>query len=91
MKKLKDAFPYILATLISVGELAMIGTLLYIWIIGVSTENESIINLIYGLLLAYHSAFIAVVSYFYGSTKGSGEKNEMLFNSRPAGQLEEKK
>jgi len=69
---------YVLAGLISLGEIAMIIYLLVLWSKGVPSEQAEVINLIYGMCLAYHSAFMVVIGYFFGSSKSSAEKTEML-------------
>jgi hypothetical protein len=78
MKTAKEIYVYVLAAIITAGEIGMIIFLLYLWLKGVSTENESIVNLIYGVALAYHSAFMLVIGYFFGSSKGSADKTQMV-------------
>jgi len=59
-------------TLVIVGFFA---TLLYMLYTGKSPES---VALVIGALIG---AFLQTVSYNYGSTKGSSEKTEMLYNS----------
>lgn len=77
----KEVFMYILAGLVSAGEIAMIILLIYLWMHGVATENSDIINLIYGLCIAYHSGFMLVLGYFFGSSKGSADKTEAMVDT----------
>ena len=70
--KAKDLFMYILGGLIVFGFFGLIGILIYN---GVPAENQDLLNITIGSLLA---AFATVVGYFYGSSKGSADKNEML-------------
>lgn len=79
----KDVFQYVLAAIIVVGEIAMIAFLLVLWLKGASTTDQAIVNLIYGICLAYHSGFMLVLGYFFASNKGSAEKTEMIHNSTP--------
>jgi steroid 5-alpha reductase family enzyme len=74
----KEIYMYILGAVVVVGEIAMIIFMLYIWRFGASTVEQGVINLIYGLALGYHSAFMLVLGYFYGSSKSSADKNELL-------------
>ena len=43
-----------------------------------SGEYKTEINMIVGALIG---AFVTIVGYFFGSSKSSSEKNEMLLNS----------
>lgn len=81
--KAKDIFQYALAGIITLGEIAMISFLLILWMKGTSTTDQAVVNLIYGICLAYHSGFMLVLGYFFASSKGSSEKNEMIHNSKP--------
>jgi hypothetical protein len=76
--KVKDIFMYALAGLISVGEIALICFMLFIWRYGASTVDGGVVNLIYGMALGYHSGFMIVLGYFFGSSKGSSDKNDLL-------------
>lgn len=69
MSKTKEIFMYALAGLISLGFFA---TAFYMIAVG---KYESTIQLLTGGLL---SAFGTVVGYFFGSSKSSADKNEML-------------
>jgi len=45
-----------------------------------TSKDQQTINLVIGALLG---AFGTVVGYFYGSSKGSADKNEMVYKSTP--------
>jgi len=51
---------------------------LIIWKSGASTTDAGVVNLIYGLALGYHSVFVLVAGYFFGSSKSSADKNDLL-------------
>ena len=68
-KHLKQVYMYALGALIVLGYFAM---LYFIINKGV---YESTINLAIGALIA---AFGTIVGYFFGSSKGSADKNDML-------------
>ena len=70
--KTKDLFMYILGGLIVAGFFALIGMLIFK---EVPVDNKDLLNIAIGSLLA---AFSTVVAYFYGSSKGSSEKNEII-------------
>jgi hypothetical protein len=78
MKTFKDLFLYILAAIVCMGEIGMIIFMLVIWHKGASTVDAGVVNLIYGLALGYHSAFMIVMGYFFGSSKSSADKNDLL-------------
>ena len=67
--KAKDVFMYVLGAIIVIGYFA---TLIYLIYQG---KQESTINLAIGTLL---TAFGSIVGYFYGSSKGSSDKNKLL-------------
>jgi fluoride ion exporter CrcB/FEX len=71
-KDLKDTFQYVLGGIISVGFFILLGLLIYKEI---PVANNDTLNLVIGGLLG---AFSTIVGYFYGSSKGSAEKNEIL-------------
>jgi len=75
--KSKDIFQYILGALIVAGFFV----LLYLLIsTEVPDKNSNVLNLVVGSLIG---SFSTIVGYFYGSSKGSSEKNDMLLNSTP--------
>jgi len=73
--KTKDLFMYILAVIIIAGIFILLGVLL---MHEIPTENKDLLNIVIGAFIA---SFSAVISYFFGSSKGSAEKNEMLKNN----------
>jgi hypothetical protein len=70
--KTRDIFMYVLGGIVVIGVLTLI-SLVMIY----RPEMNDVINIAVGALLA---AFGSVVGYFYGSSKGSADKNEMLKN-----------
>jgi uncharacterized membrane protein len=68
--KTKDIFMYVLGALIVLGTFVLIAMLLIY-----RTEMTDVINITIGSLLA---AFGLVVGYFYGSSKGSADKTDMM-------------
>ncbi len=70
--KTKDVFMYALGAVIAVGVLVLIALLLIY-----RPEMTDVINIAVGSLVAN---FGAVVGYFYGSSKGSSDKTEILKN-----------
>ena len=70
--KAKDYFQFVLGGLIVVGFFILLYLLIYS---GVPDQNKDLLNLVVGALIG---SFATVVGYFYGSSKGSAEKNEML-------------
>ena len=67
--KLRNIFMYILGALIVIGFFA---TTIYLI---ASKANNDALMLILGALIG---AFSTVVGYFYGSSKGSADKTELL-------------
>jgi len=65
-------FMYALGALIVIGFFASI--ILFAQI-GVPEQNKDLLNIVLGSLIA---AFATVVGYFYGSSKGSQDKTEMM-------------
>lgn len=70
--KEKRVFQYILGGLIVGGFFAMLGLLLYRTVPG---ENKDLLNITIGALIG---CFTSIVNYFYGSSLGSAEKNDMI-------------
>lgn len=67
--KTKEIFMYVLGAVITLGFFA---TMIYLIYVG---KFESTVNLLIGSLIG---AFGTVVGYFYGSSKSSAEKNELI-------------
>lgn len=72
--KTKDIAMYILGAIITIGFFA---TLIFMIIKG---TYESSVNLIVGALVG---SFTTIVAFFYGSSKSSADKTEMIHNSTP--------
>ena len=70
--KARNVFMYILGALIVAGIFTIIGLLIFR---PMPPDNADLLNLTIGALLA---AFGGVVNYFYGSSKGSADKNDLL-------------
>jgi len=67
--KSKDVFMYVLGGIVSIGFFAVLVFL--IW----KGENPTDVSLIIGSLIG---AFSMVISYFFGSSKGSADKSELM-------------
>jgi uncharacterized membrane-anchored protein len=76
--KAKEILMYVFSSLIIVGEILLIGFMIYIWKAGASTIDPNVINLVYSLAIGYHSGFMLVLGYHFGSSRGSADKNELL-------------
>ena len=72
--KTKDIAMYILGAIITIGFFA---TLIFMIVKG---TYESSVNLIVGALVG---SFTTIVAFFYGSSKSSADKTEMIHNSTP--------
>ena len=72
--KPKDIAMYILGALVTIGFFA---TLIFMILKG---SYESSVNLIVGALVG---SFTTIVAYFFGSSKSSTDKTEMIHNSTP--------
>lgn len=68
----KDKFMYILGGVVVAGTFALLALFIYVEI---PEKNEALLNISAGTLL---TAFSAVVYYFYGSSKGSSDKTDLL-------------
>ena len=74
MKTAKEVFMYCLAAVIVIGIFILVGLLIFQ---EMPTSNKELLILVIGNLMA---AFISVISYFFGSSKGSADKTEILKN-----------
>jgi hypothetical protein len=72
MKNAKDIFMYSLAALII---LLLFLSLYFILTKSVPQENRDLAYMSFGLALGWGTM---VISYFFGSSKGSADKNEMM-------------
>ena len=76
IKRVKDWAMFVLAALIIIG---FFGVLIMLVFHEIPDKNKDALNLILGALIA---SFSALVSYFFGSSKGSSDKNELLKNAQ---------
>ena len=72
MEKLKELYMYLLGAIIVAGFFLLLYFLIYQQI---PADNKDILNIAVGALIG---SFGSIVSYFYGSSKGSADKTEML-------------
>jgi len=73
MKKItKEVYMYALAALVVLGFFALIYILTKV---EVPEDNTQPLNLVIGALIG---SFTSVVGYFFGSSKGSSDKTELL-------------
>jgi drug/metabolite transporter (DMT)-like permease len=70
--KTKDLFMYVLGAVISICFFVVIGLLIFQ---GMPEQNSEVLYLAIGALIGFTGS---VVNYFYGSSKGSSDKNEMF-------------
>lgn len=77
MKDWKTIFQYSIAGMIVLGFIVLIFAMVFHV---VPETNNTLLNVMIG---SYGAMTLAVISYLYGSTKSSSEKNEMLFKSAP--------
>jgi len=71
MENTKDILMIILGALVFLAFLGATGYLL------VTGRNDDILN---SLIIALITAFTSVLSYYFGSSKGSADKNKMIKN-----------
>jgi heme O synthase-like polyprenyltransferase len=69
---IKEGYMYLLGAIIVMGFFLLLYLLVYQQI---PVENKDILNIVVGALIG---SFTTVVGYFYGSSKSSADKNEML-------------
>jgi drug/metabolite transporter (DMT)-like permease len=72
--KLSDAYMYILGALVVLGFLALLAILIFK---GVPEQNSELLYLSVGALIGMASG---VINYFYGSSKGSSDKTQIMAN-----------
>jgi len=70
--KAKNIFQYSLGGLIVIGFFVLMYLLLAQ---AVPEQNKDILNIVVGALIG---SFTSIVGYFYGSSLGSADKNELL-------------
>jgi len=71
-KENKELFMYVLAALMVVSILTIVAILIYVEL---PAANKDMLYMVIGALI---SAFTTVISFFFGSSKGSVDKNELL-------------
>lgn len=74
--KVKDIPMLVLAGTIVVGFFTLLYLLVYQ---SIPAENKDILNIVVGALIA---SFTAVVGYYFGSSKGSSDKNDILHQQK---------
>ena len=72
MKNAKDIFMYSLAALIM---MLLFGSLFFIFIKPIPSDNKDLAYMALGLALGWGSV---VISYFFGSSKGSSDKTDIM-------------
>jgi hypothetical protein len=77
----QDHTPAVLAYALTAGFFSLLGTLAFV---PVPVANAAAVNILLGTL---GTAWIAAISYFFGSSSGSKTKDAMLFQSVPASAL----
>jgi len=77
MKTAKEIYMYVLGALIVICFFIVVATLLFI---SMPEKNTAILLVLLGALSA---KFSDVIGYFFGSSKSSSDKNELLYNSTP--------
>ena len=82
-KDIEQAFMYILAISIAAGLFILIGLLIYR---SIPPENKDLLNIVIGAFLA---AFSSIITYFFGSSKGSSEKTEHIMKLTNGKKVEE--
>jgi drug/metabolite transporter (DMT)-like permease len=70
--KARSLFQYILGAMIVIGFFVLMYLLLAQ---AVPEQNKDILNIVVGALIG---SFTSIVGYFYGSSLGSADKNELL-------------
>ena len=77
----KDLTPAIGFYMITTG---FFGLLIFMLKWGIPEGNKEVLFTMVGVL---GTAWVGAVQYYYGSTRGSTEKNQMLFNSTPTDKI----
>ena len=67
-----DYTPKVLAVVVTVGFFALLGSMMFL---DVPIQNRQILNIMIGVL---GGAWMSVVTYYFGSSAGSKQKNTML-------------
>lgn len=75
---IKDSTPAILAYVLTVG---LFGFIVLMSLVNIPANSAQALNLTLGSI---GTAWVAMISYYYGSSRSSQSKDLMLFNSAPA-------
>jgi hypothetical protein len=78
MKLANNILFYIIALVVTLGFCTTLGLFIFR---AVPEANNQALNITLG---AFTAAFMTVVTYFFGSSKGSAEKTEALMNNKPS-------
>lgn len=73
--KTKEIYMYVLATIVVISIMLFSAALIFY---PLPKDNIQMVNIALG---AFIGAFITVVGYFFGSSKSSSDKNELLTKS----------
>ena len=76
--KTRESFMYILGGLITLAIIVVVGVLVFV---AIPEQNQRVLDMCLGGLLV---AFTTVVNYFFGSSRGSADKTEIMKNERAA-------
>jgi uncharacterized membrane-anchored protein len=71
-KNLKEVYMYVLASLLFVGFFIILGLLLTH---SIPEQNKELVHTLLGVL---GTCFVMTITYFFGSSKGSADKTEMM-------------
>ena len=79
MKNWQLVFQYALAAIIVLGFMILLAYIVHTNCLNINNTGSVLTT----LLGSFATMTVTVVSYFFGSSKGSADKNEMLYNSTP--------
>ena len=68
----KEIYMYVLGAVVVLGIFFLVGVLMFI---EMPNSNKDLLNIVIGALIG---AFLSVVGYFFGSSKGSADKTDLL-------------
>ena len=75
-KSKKEIFQYTFAALITIVIFSLLALLIFR---EVPQGNQDVLNIVIGAIIG---SYITVVSYFFGSSKGSADKNDIIKNKQ---------
>jgi hypothetical protein len=79
-KKLKEIYMYILGAIIALGVFVLIGMLVVVVLKHPESPLLPVLTMAVGSLI---TAFGTIVNFFYGSSKSSSEKTDIIAKSGP--------